>query len=84
MAAVLTLPFKWIVFALPMHAIDATDHARESSSLIDRPSVLNSWGSQVKFDEHHIHGSKKPVHGIKEGATTNSLVLVEDITRHSI
>jgi hypothetical protein len=37
MAAVLTLSCKLIVLQLPLHAIDAIDHAsHEPSSLIDR------------------------------------------------
>jgi hypothetical protein len=45
MAVVPILPSKLIVLSLPMHAIDATDHVRELSSLIDRQqlsSFLNS------------------------------------------
>jgi hypothetical protein len=70
-----------------MHAIDATSHTREPTSRIDRQqpsSVLNSWGSQVQFDEQFIHDSTKPVHGFKAGALTHLQVLVEDIIRHSI
>src|SRR3954453_20085096 len=83
MALVLALPSNRTILSFPVHAIDAANHARKPSSLIDRQqtsSVLKYWLPEVIFAKHRIHSPAKLVHGIKACVLTHSQVPIEDIS----